>query len=304
VASPWNSTEQRQEPYPLADAPPPRYAVESDDEDEYNPLSPPTGSDQLPEVKVEFKSIYDIPSKRSLVFASGEAAGVSWAKIVNLGEQQAGIYVNKLPVGLLFLPAWTTAIIVVSEAETRTRLPLFAMTAYTTAIIERLQPTSVAVLDSYPTQVYISPRVISRDSAPIRYLSAGNKPVPDSELELFAPPNLLQSTTASLLNELFLRSISENPARDATAIVLLPSPKVPPPPPTTFDGKAAAGDFADTNWDRDTLEKTHKWLFAIVGQEVDESSLRARVETGVRPPVSAGITRTTLGEVGEGGMYI
>jgi hypothetical protein len=72
--------------------------VESDDEDEYNPLSPPTGSDQLPEVKVEFKSIYDIPSKRSLVFASGEAAGVSWAKIVNLGEQQAGIYVNKLPV--------------------------------------------------------------------------------------------------------------------------------------------------------------------------------------------------------------
>jgi len=71
--------------------------VESDDEDEYNPLSPPTGSDQPPEVKVEFKSIYDIPSERALVFVSGEA-GVSWAKIVNLGEQQAGIYVNELPV--------------------------------------------------------------------------------------------------------------------------------------------------------------------------------------------------------------
>lgn len=89
--------EQRQEAYPLADAPPPRYAVESDDEDEYDPLSPPSRSDQPPEVKVEFKSIYDIPSKRPLVFASAEA-GLSWAKIVNLGEQQAGIYVNKLPV--------------------------------------------------------------------------------------------------------------------------------------------------------------------------------------------------------------
>jgi len=130
----------------------------------------------------------------------------------------------------------------------------------------------------------------------------GKKPVPDSELELFAPPNLLQSTTASLLNELFLRSISENPARDATAVVLLPSPKVLPPPPTTFDGKGAAGDFADTEWDRETLEKTHKWLFAIVGQEVDESSLRARADLGVRPPVSA--ARAPLGEVGEGGMYI
>lgn len=123
-------------------------------------------------------------------------------------------------------------------------------------------------------------------------------------MELFAPPNLLQSTTASLLNALFLRSISEEPTRHAIAIVLLPSPKVPPPPPTTFDGKGAAGDFADTNWDRETLEKVHKWLFEIIGEEVDQSSLRARAESGARPPVSARITRATLGELGEGGMYI
>ncbi|KAI9570883.1 hypothetical protein HD554DRAFT_280065 [Boletus coccyginus] len=289
--------------YPLADAPPPRYAVESDDEDEYNPLSPSPGSDQLPEVKVEFKSIYDIPSERALVFVSGEA-GVSWAKIVNLGEQQAGIYVNKLPVGLLFCPSWTSAVVIVSEAETRTRLPLSVMAAYTMAIIGRLQPTSVAILDSYPTQVYISPRMISQDSAPVRYLSVGGKPVSDSELELFAPPNLLRSTTASLLNELFLRSTSEDRARDAIAIVLLPSAMVPPPPPTTLDGKGVAGGFPDGDRDRETLEKAHKWLFAIVGQEVDESSLRARTESGVKPPVTTRITRASLGEVGEGGMYI
>lgn len=112
----------------------------------------------------------------------------------------------------------------------------------------------------------------------------------------------MQSTTASLLNELFLRSISQDPDRDASAIVLLPSAKVSPPPPMTFDGKGAAGDFDDANWDREMLEKAHKWLFATVGQEVSESSLRARAES--RPPVSAGVTHATLGEVGEGSMYI
>lgn len=98
--------------------------------------------------------------------------------------------------GLLFRPSWTSAVIIVSEAETRTRLPLFAMTTYTTAIINRLQPTryvlsgiycgilrdrspspSVVILDSYPTKVYISPRAISQDNVPIRYLSIREKSI-------------------------------------------------------------------------------------------------------------------------------
>lgn len=114
----------------------------------------------------------------------------------------------------------------------------------------------------------------------------------------------MQSTSAALLNELFLRSTSEDLTRDAATIVLLPSPKVPPPPPTTLDSKGAAGDFINTNWDRETLEKAHEWLFAILGEDVGEPSLLVRTEPGVRPPVSARITRTTLGELGEGGMYI
>ncbi|KAG9311324.1 hypothetical protein JVU11DRAFT_8422 [Chiua virens] len=292
------------EVYPLVDAPPPRYAVESDDEDEYNPLSPRTGSAQPSEVKVEFKSIYDIPSKKPFVFVSREA-GVSWARIVNLGEQQAGIYVNSFPVGSLFCPSWTNAIVVVSEAEIRTRLPLFAMTTYTTAMIERLKPTSVAILDSYPTQTYISSQVIPQDRAPIRYLSAGKRTIPDFALELFAPPNLLQSTTASLMNELFLRSIGENVTRSHTAVVLLPAPKLSSPAPVSFDGKGFSGDFSGIDWARETLEKAHKCLFAILGDTVGQSSLLVRTKSGVSPPVSdLGTIRSSLGEVGEGGMYI
>ena len=109
-----------------------------------------------------------------------------------------------------------------------------------------------------------------------------------------------------MLNALFLRSIGEQPlaARNATAILLLPSPKVPPPAPTSFDGEGAAGDFPDSDWDRETLEKVHRWLFAIIGQRVDASSLRAGVETGVKSPAHAKKTRTALGKVGEGAMYI
>ena len=126
----------------------------------------------------------------------------------------------------------------------------------------------------------------------------------DSEIELFAPPNLLQSTTASLLNELFLRSISEDSTRGVTAIILVPSPKIPPPPPVSFNDRGSAGEFVDTNWGREFLERAHKLLFAIAGEVVDESNLRARAKSAVKPPISAGIARSTLGEVGEGGMYI
>jgi len=290
---------------PLADAPPPRYAVESDDEDEYNTASSlSTGSEQPSKVNVEVKTTYDIPRRRPLIFASGEA-GASWAKITNLSERSAGIYVNDLLVGLVFCSPWTGAVIVVSEAELdHARLPLFAMTTYVTAIINHLQPTSVAILDSYSTQAYISSRAISQDTAPIRYLSIGKKMVLDPQLELFTPPNLLQSTTASLLNALFLRSLREESTGGAVVAILLPSPKIPRPPPVTFNSRGTAGDFTDTSWERETLEIVHKWLFAIVGEAADGSTVRPRIGSAARSTVSAEIARSAFGEVGEGGMYI
>ena len=48
----------------------------------------------------------------------------------------------------------------------------------------------------------------------------------------------------STLNHLF-----NTTTRNATAILLLASPKVPPPAPTSLDGKGAvAGDFPDSDW--------------------------------------------------------
>ncbi|KAG6879808.1 hypothetical protein C0992_011359 [Termitomyces sp. T32_za158] len=80
---------------PLADTVPPRYAVESDEEDEINPL--PTASQYLDHV-TEVKLIPDnIPQGNNLVIATGEV-GKCWAPGTNLGVQIGGVYVNKVQV--------------------------------------------------------------------------------------------------------------------------------------------------------------------------------------------------------------
>jgi hypothetical protein len=58
--------------------------------------------------------------------------------------------------------------------------------------------------------------------------------------------------------------------------------------------------FHEALWDRETLQKAHKRLFKIIGEEVGE----LRAESGIRPAKRVAVKRQTLGEVGEGGMYI
>ncbi|KAH7884615.1 hypothetical protein F5I97DRAFT_1477972 [Phlebopus sp. FC_14] len=284
---------------PLADTAPPRYAVESDDEDEFNPQSSKLVAYQPPDVNVEFISDVEIPPRNSLVFASGEA-GAAWARSAKLGEQRAGFFVDKLQVGLLFLPSWTKAVVVVSEATPHAQLPLNAINTYTTAVIDHLQPASVALLDSYPTQGYISSSVISREDAPIRYLSVGNiLQISDPGLELFAPPNLLQSTTASVLLGLFLRSLSAKSAEgDTEALLLLPSHKTPLTVPSTSGHLSTTTSQYEPPWDSETLKKVHQWLFQVVGEN-EQSGFVGWDAKATKPAVRS---RSTAGEVGEGGM--
>jgi hypothetical protein len=85
---------------PLADTPPPRHVLESDDEDEYNPL--PTLSKlrhvpaEAPVVAIHAK----VQPGKKLVVASGEA-GRTWAAGARLGDQVGGVYMNNGQVRLL-----------------------------------------------------------------------------------------------------------------------------------------------------------------------------------------------------------
>ncbi|KAG6331223.1 hypothetical protein ID866_7867 [Astraeus odoratus] len=283
---------------PLADTAPPRYAIESDDEDEYNPLSPSKPAAYQPPADVDVKFIGQFPSGRPLIFVSGDA-GLVWGRGAALGMQQGGIYVNNKQVGVLFLPSWTRAAIIASE--TFTRLPLSIMNTYTTAIIERTEPTSVSLLDTYSVQGYIAPKMIPWEDAPVRYLSIGSIAISDPDLELFEPPNLLQSATASLLAGIFLRSLEVKRKEEIAAFFLLPSPKLPPPPPTTIPPSCFPSP-EDVHWDQQTMKKVHRWLFEIVGESGNIEPWVERNDKSTGLP--AATVRRAPTEIGEGGMYI
>lgn len=81
---------------PLADGPPPRHALESDDEDEENALSSdqPSSDEQA---TVEITGT-DIPQNLPLIVVS-EVAGAYWSKgSTFLGEQIGAILVNSIQV--------------------------------------------------------------------------------------------------------------------------------------------------------------------------------------------------------------
>jgi hypothetical protein len=79
---------------PLADSLPPRYAIESDDEDEFNPLNQ-YGSPTEPEIQVKITG--NIPKNVNLIVASG-LAGKSWAMGATLGEHSGQVFVNGVQV--------------------------------------------------------------------------------------------------------------------------------------------------------------------------------------------------------------
>lgn len=142
---------------------PPRHAVESDDEDEFNPIQPTQDIPQL-----DIKLLGDVPVQHNLVVATGDP-GAFWARGADLGEQTGAVAVNGVQVGLVFNPPWTAANVIVSEALSR--LPVWAMHPYAQTIVDTLKPTGVALLDEYAVPSYISSSPVSVNDAPIRYLS-------------------------------------------------------------------------------------------------------------------------------------
>jgi hypothetical protein len=86
----------RQDVDPLADAPPPHHAIESDeDEDEYNPL--PSVSTLRPILTLAVNVRGELPSGRGLIIFSSYVAAICISQ-VQLGEQLGTIEVNNLQV--------------------------------------------------------------------------------------------------------------------------------------------------------------------------------------------------------------
>ncbi|KAJ8082496.1 hypothetical protein PM082_008351 [Marasmius tenuissimus] len=284
--------------------------VESDEEDEYNPLE--QRNPQLDaQDKFELKIAGSISQGSPLLAVFGDA-GKYWAKGANLGEQHGAVFVNDIQVGLIFKPTWTKSTIVVSE--TFTRLPIHSMNAYGSYLVSEMKPSrqvrtldetkaitrkcSVSILDVYPSPTYISPTPILQHEAPIRYLcSAKVDPKIAQVAESFAPPNLLHSTTSSAL----LAHIVTQTSQITGTLILLPSARVTAPPPKTLQHSDLSNlDVDGISWSSQTMNGVNKLLLQALGENSSSgwtapSDDRSVKDSGARK------SRTTIGE---GGMYI
>ncbi|KAL1686858.1 hypothetical protein GGG16DRAFT_105437 [Schizophyllum commune] len=285
---------------PLGDAPAPRHAIESDEEeDEYNPLGERHVTPNLgTSVRVEY-SAGPLKTCQPLAVVTGLT---SVLLPLNEKDKRGEIVVNGVIVGNLYTPEYTSVAVLASE--TSVRLPIWAMNAYAKAILPELQPSSVNILDTYAVPSYITdtPEPSPR-SAPIRYLrtpSAARK-TSSPPAHPFSPPNLLQSTTASFLSILDFAY----PDTPATA-VLLPAQHIPHPAPkdlapsTIPSTDYLATDYLDEQgWEVETLNRA---VEMTLGHEVPRDVLL----TAMTPKQRAALQgkRTRGAAVGEGGMYI
>lgn len=115
--------------------------------------------------------------------------------------------------------------------------------------------------------------------------------VQEKDAQLFAPPNLLQSTSASFL---FILSITEGNG----TLILLPSPYVPHPPPKQIaPSNVSQLAYDDIEWDSRLINKAQDLVFRAIGEEVKQSWAPLANQSKEKLP-----KRNT--EIGEGGMYI
>ncbi|KAH6904323.1 hypothetical protein BKA70DRAFT_1154447 [Coprinopsis sp. MPI-PUGE-AT-0042] len=273
---------------PLKDTLPPRYAIESDEEDEFNPLGPRTTNQAPAPIEVQIQG--NVQPGSPLVIATGQVAGL-WAKGADLGEQIAAICVNKVQVGLVFKPTWTQATVIVSE--TFTKLPFSFMHPYSAKIFEAFQPSAISLLGVYSSPTYSSKTPVRLHDAPIRYLSTSECNLPPS-IPPFQPPSLIQETTASFLSLATFNSLH------ATAI-LVPSSQTPTAPPKELlRSHIEVPVEGEDHWATSMLQDAHKYVFKALSEEsAGEWHVKDRGGHGVLP--SSKQRRT---EVGEGGMYL
>jgi len=119
-----------------------------------------------------------------------------------------------------------------------------------------------------------------------------------SGIHPFAPPNLIQSTSASFLTILTLASI-------VGTLILLPSPYIPAirPIKLTLSESSAFRPEAD-QWSFELLDKVHRLLFQVIGENlVIEEKAEKVWPLGKKEEIKEGVPRQNT-EIAEGGMYI
>jgi len=195
----------------------------------------------------------------------------------------------------VFNPPWTKSNIIISEVFSE--LPLHAMHPYAETILDSLKPSSVSLLDSYPVPTYATSHPVPIHDTPIRYLTTSpQKPnFLDNKADLFKPPNLIQSTSASFLSILSLKGI-------IGTLILLPTPYISLARPRQISPSSDNTQRLNQDkidWSPSIMKTAHSLLFqALEGEPVHNN-----VWEYVQDPHQDKSTKHRT-QVGEGGMYM
>ncbi|TFY73567.1 hypothetical protein EWM64_g10445 [Hericium alpestre] len=269
---------------PLRETSAPRYAIESDDEeDEFNPLPSRAASSALKNLNVQIKG----PSESSqlggsLLVASGDA-GKIWARGADLGEQQGAVYVNEHQVGLVFKPSWLNTTVLVSEVATG--LPVWAMHSYAQTVIDFFKPSNIVLLDTYPYPTYITDSQVPFHEAPVRYLRTSGKTSPSSFMSLIY---VSMNTSAPL----------SSPPVQAT-LLLLPSPRIASLRPSELTKPNMSSMYdEDASWASDLMQELHHTALSLIGEKPTSEWKLSKVKS------QGHLSNNRSGDVGEGSMYI
>ncbi|KAF8603626.1 hypothetical protein BDV93DRAFT_156056 [Ceratobasidium sp. AG-I] len=271
---------------PLNDAPPARYAVESDSEDEAGFYPGPRPAREKRTYKVNVKT--PTGGEAGLIVACG-AIGAIWASGLE-GNVVGDIVVDE--VKIIEYKLTTAGILVATVSH---RLPLGVQHTVAKAIVETQKNTKpTVVISSYSYLGYISSQPSRHDEYPIRFLQTSSTLKPKAQtIEPYAPPNLLQHLPAAVVAE------CEYLQRPATAL-LVPVRSISPPAPANPTLYSASDDAAPSvvllKSAAEAVAAALETNLAQLGWDASRLDLNA----------SAGKNRSRArqGDIGEGGMYM
>ncbi|KAH7335892.1 hypothetical protein B0J17DRAFT_668291 [Rhizoctonia solani] len=271
---------------PLQDAPPARYAVESDSEDEIGHYIGPRSTRMVHTYKIE--SNPPTGDHDSLIVICGPA-GRYWLTGLD-GQSIGSIHLD----GIQVVEYWITNSKQLVAVLTH-RLPLASHHVVARSIIETQSAKKpILLFDSYSYLAYISGQSYIQDDQPVRYLSTstGTQSLPNAIIP-FAPPNLVQHLAAAIMAECEYLQIQ-------ATVLLMPTRHMPAPAPPKPTAYSTSDDLPPT---LASLEAVTQAVLSTFDVTLDQLGWKTS-RVGQRSTALGAQSRARNLDIGEGSMYI
>jgi len=227
---------------PLQDTLPPRYAIESEDSDDEQLTGP--ARREAPNVSLKYTGKLNA----NLLILAGQAGEQYGSGVRTTGSAIGSVHVDDVQVGRI--QEISSSLVVASITHA---LPALASNLLARKLVETLLPSGVKLLDTYSVPIHISSKPIPTLNSQLKFLQTSSVKPALQNLTPLAPPNLIQSWTASVLPVLERRNIPG-------LVILLPSRYIPSPLPTARAGPQLPPAYTQEQFEKNALVEANEAL--------------------------------------------